>query len=116
ELVASISNYGKRSDDVDAPAAAIYSTEPGGENENNSGTSMASPVVAGVAAVLKSYFPKLTATDLKRIIEKSAVVYHTQVSKPETGEMVDFAELSRTGGIVNLYEAVKMALAQETSK
>ena len=116
DLAASFSNYGKKSVDVFAPGAAIYSTIPGGEYENNSGTSMASPVVAGVAAVLKSYFPKLTAVDLKRIIEKSAVVYHTQVRKPESEQMVDFAELSRTGGVVNLYEAVKLALTQETAK
>lgn len=116
DLIAPFSNYGKRTVDVFAPGSAIYSTVPGGEYENNSGTSMASPVVAGVAAVLKSYFPRLTATDLKRIIEKSAVVYHTQVRKPETEQLVDFAELSKTGGVVNLYEAVKLALAQETGK
>lgn len=111
-LVASFSNYGKHSVDVFAPGVAIYSTVLGSEYENNDGTSMASPVVAGVAAVLKSYFPKLTYADIKRIIEKSAVVYHTKVTKPESQQMVDFAELSKTGGIVNLYEAVKMALAQ----
>ncbi len=116
DLVASFSNYGKHSVDVFAPGSGIYSTVPGSEYENLSGTSMASPVVAGVAAVLKSYFPKLTATDLKRIIEKSAVVYHTQVRKPESDQLVDFAELSKTGGIVNVYEAVKLALAQETAK
>jgi subtilisin family serine protease len=73
---------------------------------------MAAPVVAGIAAVLKSYFPKLTAEDLKRIILQSAVVYHTKVLKPGTKKEVDFAELSSTGGLVNLYQAVQLAARQ----
>jgi subtilisin family serine protease len=74
---------------------------------------MASPVVAGVAAVLKSYFPKLTYADIKRIIVQSATPYKTKVRRPESTDTVDFASLSKTGGVVNLYEAVKLALAQE---
>ncbi|QJW92420.1 S8 family serine peptidase [Spirosoma taeanense] len=113
DLVASFSNYGKQNVDVFAPGKDIYSTVPGSKYENNSGTSMASPVVAGVAAVLKSYFPKLTYADIKRIILQSATPYKTKVRKPESNDTVEFASLSKTGGIVNLYEAVKLALAQE---
>ncbi|GAB3555673.1 S8 family peptidase [Spirosoma fluminis] len=119
ELVASFSNYGKQTVDVFAPGKDIYSTVPGSKYENNSGTSMASPVVAGVAAVLKSYFPKLTYADIKRIIVQSATPYKTKVRRPESGEgagpgsTVEFATLSKTGGVVNLYEAVKLAIAQE---
>ncbi len=113
DLVASFSNYGKQTVDVFAPGKDIYSTVPGSKYENNSGTSMASPVVAGVAAVLKSYFPKLTYADVKRIIVQSATPYKTKVHKPESTDTVDFATLSKTGGVVNLYEAVKLALAQE---
>ena len=115
DLVASFSNYGKGTVDVFAPGQDIYSTVPGGKYENNSGTSMASPVVAGVAAVLKSYFPKLTYTDIKQIIMASATPYQTPVRRPESTDTVSFSSLSRTGGIVNLYEAVKMAMAQESS-
>ena len=113
DLVAGFSNYGKQVVDVFAPGKDIYSTVPGGKYENNSGTSMASPVVAGVAAVLKSYFPKLTYADIKRIIQQSATPYTTKVTKPESTETVDFSTLSKTGGIVNLYDAVKLALTQE---
>ncbi|WP_199736647.1 S8 family serine peptidase [Fibrisoma montanum] len=116
ELAASFSNYGKGSVDVFAPGKTIYSTVPGSQYQNSDGTSMAAPVVAGVAAVLKSYFPKLTYADLKRIIVQSAVPYKTQVKKPESNETVDFSTLSKTGGVVNLYEAVKLALAQEGDK
>ena len=115
ELVAGFSNYGKKTVDVFAPGKDIYSTVPGSKYENNSGTSMASPVVTGVAAVLKSYFPKLTYADIKRIILQSATPYSTKVKRPESDVTVDFASLSKTGGVVNLYEAVKLALAQEAA-
>lgn len=115
ELVASFSNYGKQNVDVFAPGKDIYSTVPGSKYESNSGTSMASPVVAGVAAVLKSYFPKLTYTDIKRIIMESATPYSTKVTRPESTSTVGFNSLSKTGAVVNLYDAVKMALAQEAA-
>ncbi|GAB3962669.1 S8 family peptidase [Spirosoma harenae] len=115
ELIASFSNYGKKNVDVFAPGKDIYSTVPGSKYENNSGTSMASPVVAGVAAVLKSYFPKLTYADIKRIILESATPYSVKVTRPESNDLVPFTSLSKTGGVVNLYDAVKMALAQEAA-
>ena len=109
ELPAEFSNYGQQTVDLFAPGVDIYSSTPANTYATYSGTSMAGPVVAGVAAVLKSYFPQLTAAQLKQLILQSAVPYHTQVLKPGTKKPVDFATLSRTGGIVNLYEAVKLA-------
>jgi len=114
-LVSPFSNYGRATVDVFAPGSEIFSTTPGNHYENLSGTSMAAPVVTGVAAVLKSYFPKLTYADIKRIIEQSATVYHTKVRQPESSKIVDFAGLSKTGGVVNLYEAVKMAQAESAA-
>ncbi len=111
-LVAGFSNYGGRTVDVFAPGVQIQSTTPKNEYGPGSGTSMATPVVVGIATVLKTYFPNLSPADLKRIILKSAVVYHTPVYKPGTKQKVDFATLSKTGGIVNLYEAVKLAMAE----
>ena len=108
-LTANFSNYSKKGVDVFAPGVGIFSTLPGSTYGNESGTSMASPVTAGVAAVLKSYFPKLTATDLKRIIMQSAQVHHTKVMVPGGEKTVDFSTLSVTGGVVDLYEAVKLA-------
>jgi len=116
-LPATFSNYSKRQVDVFAPGVAIFSTLPGSKYGNESGTSMASPVTAGVAAVLKSYFPSLTAADLKRIIRESAQVHHTQVLVPgEGGKKADFYTLSATGGVVDLYAAVQLALQQEAAK
>jgi subtilisin family serine protease len=110
-LAAQFSNYGREQVDLFAPGVDIYSTVPGSKYEPNSGTSMASPVVAGVAALLLSYYPGLTPAQVKQIILDSARRYPGQmVARPgEEGGMVPFADLSATGGIVNVYRAVKMA-------
>ena len=116
DLAARFSNYGRQTVDVFAPGVNIYSSTPRNTYSTFSGTSMATPVVAGEAAVLKAYFPQFTAAQLKQIILQSAVPYHTQVYKPGTKELVDFATLSRTGGIVNLYAAVQLALQLTAAK
>ena len=110
-FVGSFSNYGKKSVDVFAPGVAIYSTAPDQEYRDSDGTSMASPVAAGVAALLLSYFPDLSATEIKGIIMESARQLNgLKVLKPGTmDEMVALNKLSVSGGIVNAYEAVKLA-------
>ena len=109
-LTASFSNFGKNEVDVFAPGVNIYSTIPGGNTYGNlSGTSMACPVVVGIAALLLEYYPTLTSTQLKMIIERSAVVSNEEVNKPGTDEKVKLSELSKTGAFVNAFEAVKMA-------
>jgi cell wall-associated protease len=70
---------------------------------------MASPVVAGLAAMLKSYFPKLTAVQLKKVIEESVTKISDPVRKPGTSLMLPMTDLCHTGGIVNAYNAVKLA-------
>lgn len=114
KLAASFTNYGKAQVDVFAPGVDILSTIPGNHYARESGTSMAAPVVAGLAAFLMSHFPRLTAAEVKRIILESATNYaDTMVVRPgsQSGEKVRFGELSRTGGVVNAYAAVKAAMA-----
>jgi len=109
-LVAPFSNYGKKEVDVFAPGVMIYATVPGGNTyENLQGTSMASPVVAGTAAFLLSYFPNLTPQQLKYIIETSAVKPTLKATNPGTDKQVTLSELSKTGGLLNAFEAVKLA-------
>ncbi|WP_291067678.1 MULTISPECIES: S8 family peptidase [unclassified Empedobacter] len=98
-LRASFSNFGKKSVDVFAPGNEIYSTVPNkdGEYKNESGTSMASPVVAGVAALVWAHYPKLTATDIKQILLES-------VNKNPA-----LTDISVTGGVVDAYKAVQLA-------
>ena len=115
-LPAAFSNYGKKTVDLFAPGVDIYSTKNGGGYLNESGTSMASPVTAGVAAVIRSYYPNLTAKQVKKILEKSVNKdYKKQiVAKPGDKTNVKFSDLSITGGVVNLYNAV--LLAEKMSK
>jgi cell wall-associated protease len=111
-LAAGFSNYGKREVDVFAPGVEIYSTLPGGNKYGKQdGTSMASPVVAGLAALLLSYYPELSANQIKQIIEESAYrITDEKIIKPGTeNEKVNLNDLSKTGGIVNAYNAIKLA-------
>ena len=106
---ATFSNYGKTEVDVFAPGVQILSTTPDGGYEAFSGTSMASPVTDGVAAVLSSYYPELSAEQVKEIIMASVDPLSQKVNKPGEEEMVPFSDLSVTGGVVNVYKAVEMA-------
>lgn len=109
-LTASFSNYGKKEVDVFSPGTKIYSTIPGGTTYGNAqGTSMAAPVVAGVAGLILSYFPALSPEQVKMIIEKSATPITDKVKLPGSDEMVSFSDISTSGGILNAYEAVKLA-------
>ena len=108
-LTAKFTNYGKSSVDLFAPGVYVYSTLPGNNYKENSGTSMAAPVVSGVAALLFSYFPELSAKEVKEVLLQSVTEYDGQVYLPGTKELIEFPTISVTGGIINAYEAVKIA-------
>jgi subtilisin family serine protease len=110
-LKASFSNYGKTSVDVFAPGVAINSTTPKSTYGEHDGTSMAAPVVTGLAALIRSYYPKLTATQVKEIIMKSVVkISHNVVIKDgDNKKEVPFADICVTGGVVNAYNALQLA-------
>ncbi len=115
-IVANFSNYGKKNVDVFAPGVNIYSTIPGEEKYGfASGTSMAGPVVAGLAALIMEYFPKLSIQQVKGIIEKSASPVNEKVNLPGSDDgsghpiKVALSDISRSGGIINAYEAIKLA-------
>lgn len=99
---AGFSNYGLKSVDVFAPGVKIYSTVSGGKYAFKEGTSMASPVVAGAAALILSYYPNLTALQLKDILMKT-------VTKVPAAKGKTLADDSVSGGIINVYEALKLA-------
>ncbi len=109
-ITARFSNYGKKEVDVFAPGVQIYSTIPGGNTYGNaSGTSMACPVVAGTAAFILEHYPTLSAKQLKYVIEKSATTPSEDVNIPGTEEKTPLSEISKTGGLLNAYGAIKLA-------
>ena len=109
-IVARFSNMGKINVDVFAPGVKIYATTPENTYKFLQGTSMAAPNVAGVAALIRSYYPKLTASQVKHILMDSGVVISKDVvvgGNPK--DIRPFNELSKTGKIVNAYNAILMA-------
>ncbi|OLQ72274.1 protease [Photobacterium proteolyticum] len=108
-LATSFTNFGKDSVDVFAPGYKIMSTTPGNNYQAFSGTSMASPVVSGVAALALTYFPDLKGRQLKKAILETVRTYEGHMVKnPATPEvMVPFSELSATGGVVDAYHLLQ---------
>lgn len=117
-ILAEFSNYGYKSVDVFAPGVAINSTMPNNEYKELQGTSMAAPVVAGLAAMLRSYYPQLSAKEVKDIILKSVVKVdqRVRVRKDGSSKRVYLDEISVSGGIVNAYNAVMEANRYLASK
>ncbi|MFV8269086.1 S8 family peptidase [Flavobacterium sp. GT2N3] len=114
-LVASFSNYGKKNVDLFAPGDKIYTTTAGNSYAYDSGTSLAAPMVSGVAALIWSYYPKLTVQEVKQIILDSGTAYDIEVLVPGgEGKKVKFSELSKSGKVLNVYDA--MELAKKVSK
>lgn len=110
KLVASFSNYGKKNVDIFAPGLEIYSTVPKDEYESIQGTSMAAPEVAGVAALIRSYYPNLSTGQVKKIIMDSGIEFKNAVIKPGSeSDKVMFQDLSVSGKILNAYNALVMA-------
>ncbi|HEX8299910.1 MAG TPA: S8 family serine peptidase, partial [Rubricoccaceae bacterium] len=110
-LAASFSNYGQTRVDLFAPGASVTSLAPGGGIQTADGTSFASPVTAGVAALVMAYFPDLTAVQVRQILMDSATRYaDAEVGQPGDGATVRFGTLSVSGGVVNAAEAVRLAM------
>jgi cell wall-associated protease len=107
-VVAPFSNYGIRNVDVFAPGMQIYATVPDGY-EFQQGTSMAAPNVTGVAALIRSRYPKLTAIEVKKIIMDSGTSLTHEVELGEEKEKRPFSKSCSSGRIVNAYNALKMA-------
>lgn len=111
----SFSNYGSKSVDVFAPGKDIYTTFPNSKYGYINGTSFACPITAGIAALIRTYYPELSASEVKNIIIKSAYKINYKVQQPgNTGKMVKYKTLCKSGGVVDAYKA--MLLAEKKSK
>ena len=110
KMIANFSNFGHVDVDVFAPGVKIYATVPHGEYEYLQGTSMASPNAAGVAALIRSYFPTLTAPEVKQIMKESGVPVNLEVIvSGDPSDKRNFQDISTSGKFVNLYNALIMA-------
>ncbi len=108
-VVADFSNFGTDNVDVFAPGVKIYATMPENQFKYQQGTSMASPNVAGVAALIRSHYPNLKANQVKQIIMQSGTPIDSDVYLGESGEQRPFSKASVSGKMVNAYSALKMA-------
>jgi subtilisin family serine protease len=109
-LVSGFSNYGINSVDIFAPGSSIYATTPLNTYEFLQGTSMAAPNVAGVAAMIRSLFPKLSAPQVKQILMESGLSTNQEVilgGDPQNTEA--FSKISVSGNMVNMYNAIILA-------
>lgn len=109
KMLAEFTNYGATDVDVFSPGVAIYSTMPENTYEPEDGTSMAGPVVAGIAGVIRGYYPQLTASQVKTIIVESAISIKGRQRIPGKKRKKGARKLSATGSVVNLYTALEMA-------
>jgi len=113
ELPGIFSNYGPTTVDLFAPGVNIISLYPNSKYNMANGTSFSSPVVAGVAALVWSYYPELSVTDLREVLLNSTTTYTKKVYVPNTKarkkQKASFKNLSVTGGIVNAYKALDLA-------
>lgn len=109
-LIAPFSNYGQQNVDIYAPGEAIYSTLPNNTYDFQGGTSMAAPAVSGVAALVRSYYPQLSAAQVKHIIMQSGLPVKTSVIVGgDPSKATTFNKLSKSGKMVNAYNALLMA-------
>lgn len=112
KIIADFSNYGATTVDFFAPGVDIYSTVPDYNYENASGTSMACPATAGVAALIRSYFPELSAAEVREVLMATTAKYKKTVVAPN-GEKAKMKELCITGGFVNAANAVSYLLEKK---
>lgn len=109
KLVADFSNYGAKNVDVFAPGVKIWATVPNNKYVFEQGTSMASPNAAGVAALVRSYYPNLTASQVKHILMDSGTPISSTVIVGEQKVQIPFTNTCVSGKIVNAYNALLMA-------
>jgi subtilisin family serine protease len=116
-LIGNFSNYGKTKVDLFAPGVDIYSTVPESKYVTQSGTSMASPATAGVAAIIRGYFPELKSNEVRDVLMKTVVPYKKKVKIPgKKKEKTKVKELCISGGFINANNAVKQLLGLNTKK
>ena len=109
KMIADFSNYGQKNVDIFSPGVNIYATIPDNQYKYEQGTSMASPNAAGVAALIRSYYPNLKAAQVKNIIMTSGTSIGIDVLVGDDAEKMPFSKTCVSGKIINAYNALQMA-------
>lgn len=115
-MIASFSNYGKKNVDLFAPGVMIYSTVPNNEYEFLQGTSFSSPITAGVAALIRSYYPTLSAVQVKNILMNSTTAIDELQLVPNKNVKQKLSQISKTGGLLNCSKAISLAATTKGKK
>ncbi len=111
-LLSYFSNYGNIDVDLFAPGEDIYTTMPNNKYKVDRGTSLSAAITSGVAALIYSYYPNLTASQVKHILMDSGLEYTFEVSTPtkeDKNKTTPFNQLSKSGKVLNAYNALIMA-------
>jgi subtilisin family serine protease len=112
-LPAVFSNYGEKHVDIFAPGVNIISLDSSSTYNMNDGTSLAAPMVSGVAALILSYHPELTPVQVIDVLLQSSTKMDKlkvlEPGKTEERKKTRLKQLSKSGGILNAYEALKKA-------
>ncbi len=112
-----LTNYGKKNVDLFAPGYKVYTTLPNNKYRYSPGTSIATALVSGIAALIRSHYPNLKASEVKEILMSSGISYNIDVEmflEDGSKKMIPFSQLSKSGKIVNAYNA--LLLAEQVSK
>lgn len=109
KMIADFSNYGQKNVDIFSPGVKIYATVPDNQYKYEQGTSMAAPNAAGVAALIRSYYPNLKASQVKKIIMDSGTQIGIDVLVGKDAENMPFSKTCVSGKIINAYNALQMA-------
>lgn len=112
-LCGSFSNYGQNTVDIFAPGVQVIGCIPDNKYAMLDGTSFASPIAAGVAALVWSHYPDMTAVQLKELLMETSTNYKkVKVQRPtnlDKKKKVKFKTLSVSGGVINAFKALEEA-------
>ena len=110
------SSFGEKEVDMYAPGIDILSTYTGDTYQSGSGVMLATSMVAGVAALVKSYYPELTGAQIRTILLESVtsrkgieVEKEIRVAQQVTQDLFLFEQLCLSAGILNAYNALVVA-------
>jgi subtilisin family serine protease len=111
-IVTDFSNYGNKIVDLLSPGKKIYSSLPNQTYDFLDGTSMSAPILSHIAAMVRAYFPKLTATEVKSILLQSCwkPTDESALFPVTLDQSKRLNDISAEGGIINAALTIQNAI------